>query len=357
MKMLFVTNVKIGSAANGGEVGSNGRLDLIKQLVYADPFSITKESNLSSVCSLVEGNYPPLRKKHIQEAISLIDKEGYDVVFVDCSVYGGLIKRIKENRPDVKVIAYFQNCEYDYIEVRFKGIFNIKKYVYKYLVKKSEKESLRYSDINVALSDRDSDRIEAIYNKRPDKIIPLFIPDRAGEVAFAGRNKGYCLLFGPANTANLEGFRWFASQVSPYIHIPTLICGKNMERHMKCFQGGNITVKGYVEDIKKLYENALAVCIPLFRGGGMKVKTSESLMYGKTIFGTKEAFAGFHVDYARVGGLCANAGEFIDAINTYTDCGGCTYNRYSRELYLSKYSQKAIRGDIEELLRSIQQEI
>ena len=42
-------------------------------------------------------------------------------------------------------------------------------------------------------------------------------------------------------------------------------------------------------------------------GSGMKVKTCEALMYGKNILGTDEAFEGYELDTARVGGRCNNA--------------------------------------------------
>jgi hypothetical protein len=36
----------------------------------------------------------------------------------------------------------------------------------------------------------------------------------------------------------------------------------------------------------------------------MKVKTCESLMFGKNIFATTEAFEGYELDYDKVGALC-----------------------------------------------------
>lgn len=49
--------------------------------------------------------------------------------------------------------------------------------------------------------------------------------------------------------------------------------------------------------------NADFLIAPIFEGSGMKLKTAEALMYGKTVFGTTEAFEGYDVDYEQVGGL------------------------------------------------------
>ena len=81
----------------------------------------------------------------------------------------------------------------------------------------------------------------------------------------------------------------------------------------------------------------------------MKVKTCESLMYGKNIIGTDEAFEGYDVDYKQVGGLCNTAQEYIDCLKRFEENPRPRFNAYSRKVYLEKYSYSSI----EELFRKV----
>ena len=82
--------------------------------------------------------------------------------------------------------------------------------------------------------------------------------------------------------------------------------------------------------------------LPIFKGSGMKVKTCESLMYGKNIIATDEAFVGYDVDYDRVGGKCNTAEEFIACIEDFENHPRPRFNAYSRQMYLEKYSEAAV---------------
>jgi polysaccharide biosynthesis protein PslH len=95
---------------------------------------------------------------------------------------------------------------------------------------------------------------------------------------------------------------------------------------------------GFVPDLSSVLLNADYVLCPIFIGGGMKVKTCESLMYGKNIIATKEAFEGYEVDYTKVGVICNNKEEFINAIKHYCTIKREKFNEYSRECFLKKYS-------------------
>lgn len=74
----------------------------------------------------------------------------------------------------------------------------------------------------------------------------------------------------------------------------------------------------------------------------MKVKTGEALMYGKSIFGTIEAFQGYEIDYEKIGGVCNTAEEFIEKINNYIrywkNNGRPKMNNYANEIFIKKYS-------------------
>ena len=61
-------------------------------------------------------------------------------------------------------------------------------------------------------------------------------------------------------------------------------------------------------------------------------------MYGKYIFGTKEAFEGYDIDFDKVGGLCNTKEEFINNINSHFELDNTKYNKYSRNMFQKKYN-------------------
>ena len=79
--------------------------------------------------------------------------------------------------------------------------------------------------------------------------------------------------------------------------------------------------------------------LPILWGDGMKVKTAEALMFGKTIFATDEALEGYMIENTENIYRCNSADEFINKINTYIveKNRQKKYNPSIRELFLSKY--------------------
>lgn len=90
--------------------------------------------------------------------------------------------------------------------------------------------------------------------------------------------------------------------------------------------------------------------LPIFKGSGMKVKTCESLMYGKNIIATDEALEGYELDYSRMGGKCNTAQEFIDTIKSFTDSPRPRFNAYSRNTFLEKYSADKVVDSFSDIL-------
>lgn len=82
--------------------------------------------------------------------------------------------------------------------------------------------------------------------------------------------------------------------------------------------------------------------LPIFKGSGMKVKTCESLMYGKNIIGTPEAFEGYDLQHDRVGAVCADAAQFIQAIQSFVATPRPRFNAYSRSVFLEHYSEDVV---------------
>ena len=135
---------------------------------------------------------------------------------------------------------------------------------------------------------------------------------------------------------------WFVENVLPHVDVKLQVVGKGMARlkEEECMRG--IDIKSDVPDLATYFLSADFMILPIFSGSGMKVKTCESLMYGKNIIATDEAFVGYEVDYDKVGGKCNTAEEFISCIKDFENHPRPRFNVYSRQMFLEKYSEAAV---------------
>ena len=139
--------------------------------------------------------------------------------------------------------------------------------------------------------------------------------------------------------ANVEGIEWFVKEVLPHVDIRMQIVGKGMEKLKEAdWMRPDIDIRSNVPDLEPLFEAADIMVLPIFKGSGMKVKTCESLMYGKNIIGTPEAWSGYELDYAKAGGCCYTPAEFIASLNDFCTNPRPRFNAYSREVFVEKHS-------------------
>ena len=169
-------------------------------------------------------------------------------------------------------------------------------------------------------------------------------------------NDDYFLFVGSDFFPNVEGIAWFIKNVAPYINHEIWVVGSCCYNNAikKLPLTSNVRLKGYIPDLDMCYRNALAVIAPIFSGSGMKTKTIEALSYGKSIFGTTEAFVGIETDFARIGGECNNAAEFIEKMNSLAYE---RINSYSIQLFLKYFSDIIAKKHFDNLIASLNNSI
>jgi hypothetical protein len=258
---------------------------------------------------------------------------------LDGSIFGHIAEKIKKFNSKLKIVTFFHNVEFDYVSVRCSKL--IKNFVYKHLARQSEIRIIALSDYLISLSVRDRLRVYDLYGTKTNRIIPITFNDKLVENCktenFIGDNKNICLIVGSLKNETYYGVKWFTHNVSPYINAKTVVVGKGFETKKRELSINNVEIVGKVDDLSFFYKNAQCVAFPIFTGAGMKVKTAEALMYGKTLFGTKEAFEGYEIN-SNTGCLCENATEFVTNINNFFANDVRGFNNFSRILYEKNYS-------------------
>ena len=112
----------------------------------------------------------------------------------------------------------------------------------------------------------------------------------------------------------------------------------------------NVEIIGTVDSVKKYISNASFMVFPIFEGSGMKVKTCQSIMYGKKIIATREAFEGYIIDKENMI-ICNTKDDFIDTINNNSfEKFYPSVRKIYEENYSTESAKRVLYSTIEELL-------
>jgi sugar transferase (PEP-CTERM/EpsH1 system associated) len=137
-------------------------------------------------------------------------------------------------------------------------------------------------DFHTIISAQDRDFLQTPDNKRI-KVVPngvdtsFFKPmpeiEKIHDIAFIG-NMGY--------VPNVEGARYLVQELLPklikkYPNIKILIAGARPTALVQSFSSKNVTVTGWVEDIRIAYASANIFVAPLFLGSGQQNKILEAM--------------------------------------------------------------------------------
>ncbi len=244
-----------------------------------------------------QGNMMFISNGIIRKICKLIRDKQIKTVFIDDSVFGNLVKRIKRKMPDVRVITFYLDVKALLYPQWIKAAkTRVGKIEYSIGIKQ-EKINQQYSDCNLVFNKREADAFERAYQKRPEGIIALpgLVPTSVGEAEARVDNTLKLLFVGRKYGPNMTGLAWFVDHVLPSLpdHIEVQVVGRGLECLRGVYTDPRMHIIGGVESLDTYYKNADVVIAPLFEGGGMKTKTVEAMSYGKCFLGTEEALVGF----------------------------------------------------------------
>lgn len=280
-----------------------------------------------------------LTPKKVREITEMA--QDYDYVFLTTSVVGIIAKKLKEKGYRGKIITHYHNVESIYYDAQMPKWLPGRQVVIR-CAAHNDKYGCQYSDKTVTLSKRDSDYLEKHYGRKADVIIGVSLEDKFQPVdtrQMTGK-RPLCLFLGAYSKPNNDGVLFFVKEILPHVDVDFKVVGRNMDRlkqENKCMEG--IEVVNDAPDLRPYFEEADFMILPVFAGSGMKIKTCESLMYGKNIIGSDETFEGYELDAEKVGGRCNTPESFIECINHYITHPVPRFNAYAREVYQTKYSE------------------
>lgn len=336
---------------NGGAL-ANQRCISMAEAVYGKenvvPYYMTDGKKVGLWAHLQEillfpwGYYRGLTPSKLKEILHLAQE--FDAVMICTSIYGLIAKRLKESGYQGRILTHFHNVESIYYQTILPKWLPGRSLLIN-CTWKNDQWSILYADASMALSQRDSDLLFSYYGQRVNQVIPMSFPDRCKAMTFDKEAqtapRPTCCFIGSNFPANSEGLLWFIREVLPSVDVHFVVVGKDMDKlQQERKEMADIEVHSNVPDLTPYYLEADFLVMPIFAGSGIKVKTCEAMMYGKTILGTNEAFEGYTLDTQQVGALCNTAQEFIDAIHRIQEHPQPRYNAYARQVYLSTYTEE-----------------
>lgn len=345
MKILYLGRKIDSEPTNGGDYGGLRNKKMLVDLYGEDNIDFIEIPKVSALRHLINIIF----RRGYGETCDILKKihnlahKKYDFSFVDGSNYGRYADYLARN--GCKVIVFFHNVEYDYYSLRYQATRKLQDYLFKKYIHYNERLAVNNAHTLIALNERDATQLYTYYKTHTQLLLPVFFPSISETLLMSSclnNRVEYVLFVGASPIFNVEGISWFIKNVAPRIKQNVYVAGSCCNLVKKWFSQDeypNVKLLGFVDNLEELYVNASAVVCPIFSGSGMKTKTIEALRYGKTVFGTSEAFEGIKVDFGQVGGLCNTAEEYISGLS---EMKRNTFNEYSYEVFRTKYSDKAV---------------
>lgn len=351
-KLLFIRYRKSDKIDAGGEQGTNANYDVLCQILGEENIEVyyihQSQSKikvllhaLSILSNFLKGYYYGLSPRKVDKIVSL--SQNFSYVFIDRSIFGIIAKALKASSYKGKIITFFHNVESIYFAAKIRKYAPWRPIVLN-CVRRNDLYSCEFSDVVIALNQRDKQVIEREYKRSPDILSPVVFKDTYKRTEYPTemtRNIPVCLFLGTYFPMNVRGILWFIREVLPAVSVRLQIVGKGMSAILPMVKGyEQVEVFSDVPDLKPYIEQADFMLLPVFEGSGMKVKTCEALMYGKNIIATTEAFEGYELDFERVGARCNTKDEFIRAIQSISTHPRPRFNLYAREVFVNNYSEE-----------------
>ena len=320
------------------------------------------KSVLDRVHRWMQGNMMFISNDIISEICEVINSNSIKTVFIEDSVFGNLVKKIKNRCKECKVLSFYHDVKADLYKQWMDNERTLKSKIEYTIGIRQEYVNQKYADINIVFNERDAKTYQVYYGKRPEAILPLPAPvpsishDIMNSITEKD-DKKHILFVGKKYYPNLVGFKWFVDNALPSLtdNIQVDVVGRGLEELRNEYSDPRINVIGGVESLNPYYENADIVIAPLFDGGGMKSKTVEALSFGKIFVGTEESLFGFWEEMdtsirEKTCYQCNTPEEWIQTVNNLANDDIHKFNEDVFELFKAKFSYDVIRDKMKAIM-------
>ena len=352
-QLLLVSPAGEARPAGGRAMLSHLNDAILSELVGENlvRFTLTR-THRATPMDMVRGYLDGVNRETLLALDKLIRRQEIDHIFLDGSNLGGLAQHVRRHHPRCRITTFFHNVETRF----FLGALRSRPSPHALAILaahyRAERAAVQASDGLICLSERDSRMLRRIHGRSADAIAPLAILDQKPAWTSACEvDRPYALFVGGGFYGNLDGIRWFARAVAHRSPTPIMVVGRGMDG-LAPELAGHPTMRliGPVDDVAPWYCGAHVALAPILDGSGMKTKVAEALMFGKSVIGTAEAFAGYAQDVVAAGWLCRDADSFVRALDEAVRAPYPIFNPDLRTIYERHHSFTAARARMASIL-------
>jgi glycosyltransferase involved in cell wall biosynthesis len=159
---------------------------------------------------------------------------------------------------------------------------------------------------------------------------------------------------------NAEGIKWVLENVWMKVQqknpeLKFYLAGRNMPQWLLDYKMQNVVILGEVPDSQKFINSKSIMLVPLFSGGGMRVKIIEGMSLGKTIISTSIGAEGIDYEQGKNLLIANDSQAFIDAISTCATQKTVaeTLGLNARKLIEQKYDNTVICGQLSDFYKTL----
>lgn len=264
--------------------------------------SILVKNLLLSILKFTPFLIEKFKDKSFKEKVEkLLEINKYEAVIVDHLQIASYIDNLKKS----KIILSQHNCEYIILKRRYEKEKNLIKKLYIWSEYKKtkiyERRICRKADKVIMLSKEDKEfLISKNYSGNNICILPISVESDFYKCNYNEKIKNILFLGTMSWFPNEHGVLWFIREVWKKIKIEFPDCrlyivGSNPNKEIRNYSSEDIIVTGYVNDINEYIEICDVCVVPLFIGGGMRVKILECMCKGIPCISTTVGAEG--IDY------------------------------------------------------------
>ncbi len=174
--------------------------------------------------------------------------------------------------------------------------------VSKSLVRRFERDCLRHATAVVLTSSEESDRLERLYGRKADAVVPSGVDVPPARPAL-NRDRAIGWLGAHAYAPNTDGLVRFVEEAWEPLGregCRLLVPGRNPPPEVRALERHpGVELVGFVEELDDWLAGLTAAVVPLWRGAGVKLKTLTFMAAGIPMAGTPVALEGVAAEDGR----------------------------------------------------------
>lgn len=251
----------------------------------------------------------------------IVEQESPDVIHFDSLYSTPLLSAVRDK--NIPLVLRQHNVEFKIWEKLAATASNpLKKWYFRHLssqLKTYELATLREFTAVVPITAEDKEVFAAAVPGLKYHTCSVGIPEADVQTEFSSDQPSFFHIGSMEWMPNVQGVNWLLTEVWPLLKekLPRAVlhlAGKGMQPGDPRFSGSDVFVHGEVASAEDFMLDGGIMCIPLFSGGGVRVKMLEAMSLGIAVVSTETGASGAGAHHGTHFLLSSTAPEFADSM-------------------------------------------